>query len=104
GKAIDLKDSAVERAADLADTYRSNFEKLRAEYERLLEDTSTDRLIRAFPRTISRNYSRGLRAIKRKLKIHRINPRHLYFLSDKAADDTEENTETELVKTTDTEE
>ncbi|MBQ5310504.1 MAG: hypothetical protein ILP19_00465, partial [Oscillospiraceae bacterium] len=61
GKAIDLKDSAVERAADLADTYRSNFEQLRAENDRLLEDTTTESLIRAFHRTISRNYSRGLR-------------------------------------------
>lgn len=103
-KAQDLRDSAVERAADIADTYRSNFERLRAEYERLLEDTSTNRLIMAFPRAISRNYSRGLRALKRRLKIHRIYPRHLYFLNDKAKDEPDDESVEIIVENTETQE
>ncbi|MBQ7989568.1 MAG: hypothetical protein IJ251_00800 [Oscillospiraceae bacterium] len=87
-----IASSAQERVQDLADSSRENIERLRAEYERLKEeyekllsgDIETDRFIRRLPRMISRNYARSLRAIKRRLHIRRINPRHLYLISTTA--------------------
>ena len=98
--------SAAERMQGIADQGRENMERLKAEYDRLKEeydsllsaDKATDNLVRRLPRMISRKYTRGLRMIKRRLHIRRINPRHLYLLSLNArADDTEDEEETKSV-------
>ncbi len=97
-RAMDVKDSAAERVQDIADSGRENIERFRTEYERLREQYEqllsadvSDRFLKRFPRLISRRYNRALRLLKRRLHIHRINPRHLYFLRKGEQPDKDED-------------
>ena len=65
-KIIDAKDNVVEKMQDMNEY---NLEKLRSEYERLIseKDTATERLLRAFPKFHSHNYSESLQLLRDKM-------------------------------------
>ena len=76
-KIIDAKDNVVEKMTDVKDNVvekmqdmnEYNLEKLRSEYERLIseKDTATERLLRAFPKFHSHNYSESLQLLRDKM-------------------------------------
>ena len=76
-KMTDVKDNVVEKVADVKDNVvekmqdmnEYNLEKLRSEYERLIseKDTATERLLRAFPKFHSHNYSESLQLLRDKM-------------------------------------
>ena len=88
GNAYDtVSEKAMDVKARVAEINAENLEKLRTEYEKLLVgDNFTNRLMRSFPRMISRRYSRALRAIRRRLKIHKFNRKFLDELKIKNRD------------------
>lgn len=65
-KVTDVKDNVVEKMQDMNEY---NLEKLRSEYERLIseKDTATERLLRAFPKFHSHNYSESLQLLRDKM-------------------------------------
>ena len=81
------KESAGNAYEKIKDINSDNIERLRTEYEKLIAgDAPTNRLIRAFPRLISRRYRKGLRIIRKHLKIYAYSPSFLKTLRQRNKD------------------
>lgn len=83
--AVNAYDNVHEKAHNVrekvSEVRQESIERLKAEYEKLLEgDAFTNRILYAFPRMISKNYSRVLTAAKKRLHIHRFSRKFIKIL------------------------